>query len=78
MLKQTIKKELTSAGYTFLTVAIPVLLAGIETINLDTIETSAVLGLLGAALRAGLKAAVSVLLLALKTYFPKDSTEQTG
>jgi len=67
-----LKIELKSAGFTFLTVFIGAILPHIDTMTLVTLKDGTLLALLGAALRAGLKASFSVIMLAFKTYNPKQ------
>ena len=71
-MNENLKKELISAGYTFLTVFIGALLPHIDTMSITTFKDGTTLALFGAALRAALKGMFNVIVLALNTYSPKQ------
>lgn len=62
MNKQDIKRYLISSTITFVATFLLIFLSGITDLTLETIKAGAFLGLIVAALRAGVKAGVEVLI----------------
>jgi len=64
--KKTIKRYLISSGVTFLATFLLVVATSLDTLNLETLTSGAVIGILVTAFRAGIKSLAEYLLVKIK------------